>query len=81
MDIDKAILTNAEIWEATRYEPNNKEPLTLQDGRRVAKAQHAKSLTAFRTMVVEEENPYGNDDYCYYGFEASHPKGVGGKRR
>ena len=40
------VISDGKIWEITNYEPHSKEPLTLQDGRRVAKAQAEISFKA-----------------------------------
>ena len=38
------LLSDEEIWVATDYEPNKGEPLTLQDGRKVAQAQREAGI-------------------------------------
>ena len=38
------VLSDGEIWAVTNYEPNKEEPLTLQDGRKVAQAQRDSDI-------------------------------------
>ena len=51
--MDNRLLTDNEIWLATNYEPNRKEPLTIQDGGRVAKAQLAKDIQFEQALMGE----------------------------